>query len=1036
MKFFRNKLTETLLLLPVMAIFAAAVYYFYFAYRGYAEAGRSLDTVGYMRHADALLDALGDEEGAAAVYLGTEGRANYDRLEERWKQLDRSAERFEKFIAAHPSYRPGAEPILDALAERKLLRSKIGILGISFDGLYLSPEIQDPSKLLIESLRKTAAADRENASLTVTAAELSALAANTASERALVAFFLSRETKIGEDELEKWDRLIGKDNIPPYRRLSDKTIISELDDIFRSADYRALAVKIKSDRIDVIAYSDNGAFKTNLTDWYDRQSGKLSVSGKARSILYDAALKSAEEVSRQEQKTMIISGAAALFALLLVLLIRSIFSKMARETHELQEVLRSIESDSDGVDGNALKEMLAKQDKTAIYKFLEKTIRESKESKRAADEANQTKSKFLANMSHEIRTPLNGIVGFTGLLKSTELDAEQEEFVKIIEKSSENLLAVINDILDLSKIESDKIEIEDIVFEPVSEFESAIESYGAKASEKKINLGFFVDPLLAGKFKGDPTKIKQVLVNLVSNAVKFTGEYGSINIAIEMQARTDNGYRVRFSVQDSGIGVTPEQKAKIFEAFSQADSSTNRKFGGTGLGLTISRKLVQLMGGELDLESEYGVGTTFFFELELEEVVPASALPEAFKRVSTAYYHPESMFTKAADGYIRKYLRAVGAKQETVEDIPELISRCRSGNLDLAFVDFDYIDGSELAEISRHGSKIVLIAKVRHKDAIREVSDAFSRVIYEPVNYTKIKKAVASAAIGEEAQTEKEEKNETFPGVRALVAEDNVINQKLIHRTLANLGIRVTVANNGEEALQMREEKEFDIILMDIQMPVMNGIEATRAILEYEKQHGVAHIPIVALTANALKGDRERFLAEGMDEYASKPIEVDVIKSLLKKYFPDKISNEASTVEAEVPESQKGPSKKQHTDIILCQSTQTQTRVYSALLKKIGYSVDTASSADEVIRMIDEKNYTYALIGKEVRGLQAKGLAQKLKEREVSSVLFVQNIHSVTEADRRNFTKVVPDIASIDLLRHLMARLIPFEGDRYRLEYD
>ena len=706
---------------------------------------------------------------------------------------------------------------------------------------------------------------------------------------------------------------------------------------------------------------------------------------------------------------MIISGAAALFALLLVLLIRSIFSKMARETHELQEVLRSIESDSDGVDGNALKEMLAKQDKTAIYKFLEKTIRESKESKRAADEANQTKSKFLANMSHEIRTPLNGIVGFTGLLKSTELDAEQEEFVKIIEKSSENLLAVINDILDLSKIESDKIEIEDIVFEPVSEFESAIESYGAKASEKKINLGFFVDPLLAGKFKGDPTKIKQVLVNLVSNAVKFTGEYGSINIAIEMQARTDNGYRVRFSVQDSGIGVTPEQKAKIFEAFSQADSSTNRKFGGTGLGLTISRKLVQLMGGELDLESEYGVGTTFFFELELEEVVPASALPEAFKRVSTAYYHPESMFTKAADGYIRKYL---------------------------AFVDFDYIDGSELAEISRHGSKIVLIAKVRHKDAIREVSDAFSRVIYEPVNYTKIKKAVASAAIGEEAQTEKEEKNETFPGVRALVAEDNVINQKLIHRTLANLGIRVTVANNGEEALQMREEKEFDIILMDIQMPVMNGIEATRAILEYEKQHGVAHIPIVALTANALKGDRERFLAEGMDEYASKPIEVDVIKSLLKKYFPDKISNEASTVEAEVPESQKGPSKKQHTDIILCQSTQTQTRVYSALLKKIGYSVDTASSADEVIRMIDEKNYTYALIGKEVRGLQAKGLAQKLKEREVSSVLFVQNIHSVTEADRRNFTKVVPDIASIDLLRHLMARLIPFEGDRYRLEYD
>ena len=243
------------------------------------------------------------------------------------------------------------------------------------------------------------------------------------------------------------------------------------------------------------------------------------------------------------------------------------------------------------------------------YRFLETLIDTAKQDKLTALQANEAKSLFLANMSHEIRTPLNGIVGFTEILKSTDLTSEQEEFISIIDKSSESLLSIINNILDLSKIESNKIEIENIVFDTEAEFESAIETYSVSAAEKNIDLNFYMDPQIAKKLKGDPTKIKEVLINLLSNAIKFTGFGGKIDLKITPA----EGNLIHFSVEDNGIGMSKDQQSRIFDAFSQADVSVTRKFGGTGLGLTISRRFVELMGGQLHLESTKDEGTVFYF---------------------------------------------------------------------------------------------------------------------------------------------------------------------------------------------------------------------------------------------------------------------------------------------------------------------------------------------------------------------------------------------------------------------------------------
>lgn len=613
-------------------------------------------------------------------------------------------------------------------------------------------------------------------------------------------------------------------------------------------------------------------------------------------------------------------------------------------------------------------------------------------------------------MSHEIRTPLNGIVGFTDLLRTSDLNTEQDEYVEIIQKSSENLLLIINDILDISKIESEKIEIENIAFNPITEFESGIESYGAKASEKNIDLSFFIDPTLTQTLIGDPSKIIQVLVNLISNAVKFTPVGGKVDIHIEKIISFKGNTIVKFSVKDSGIGISPEQKLKIFEAFSQADSSTSRKYGGTGLGLTISKKLIELMDGELDLVSKEGEGSNFFFSLRFNEAqLEKTAKPiQTVENLNVGHYIPHHTKAKQSDEYIKKYIASLTPKYKVYDSIKTLE---QSEQPDIIFVHFDYVNHEDMQRLNTLNSKICVLAELHQNDEIKSLPFKLYKTLYSPINFTKIKKSLLGVMYEDSGKDVLETGKNKFSDIKILVAEDNLINQKLIKLTLEYFGINVTLANNGKEAYEQRSSQDFDLIFMDYQMPVMNGIESTREILAYEKEKGISHIPIVALTANALKGDKERFISAGMDNYISKPIKKEEIKDILNLYFTDK----------SIVDTEQTKSNKEHVDILLCKKEKGDSHLFNTLLQKIGYSVDSTRNLKDLKQMIQTKQYDYVLLDKGLENLsEDKEIHKMMDEASIKSILFVENRNLIRDEDYKNYSRVSMNVASIKFLERLI----------------
>ncbi|WP_373030224.1 ATP-binding protein, partial [Sulfurovum sp.] len=659
---------------------------------------------------------------------------------------------------------------------------------------------------------------------------------------------------------------------------------------------------------------DNGDYAEEVIDWFALQTQKISLLSKAELVVSNALWKKSDLYLQKQLLLLAIAAAIWLLSFILAYLGYTTARDITRNIKELEDVLNKavdemkasdqyLASDSHAIENIDLD---THEGTKEAYKFLEDLVETAKDDKLIALQANEAKSLFLANMSHEIRTPLNGIVGFTEILRSTNLTEEQDEFLSIIDKSSENLLSIINNILDLSKIESNKIEIESIVFDAAEEFESAVETYAVAATEKNIDMNYYMDPMISAKLKGDPTKIKEIIINLLSNAVKFTSYGGEVNLEI-LKITDENGVnRVQFTVRDNGIGMTKDQQSRIFDAFSQADVSVTRKYGGTGLGLTISSQFVELMGGKLELESAKDHGTSFFFSLPLEEVMSAEVnYATAFTDLTIGKYEQE--IPTKLDSYLKKYFDYFGPTVKHFESIAELKELDYNDTCKNYWIDIDKARQNMLDAIhNMDKSKLIVIANVTSRNKVEELGIEQSNVIFKPVTLRKLKTVLNNTAtvtpqlIEEAAVTQ-----QTRFDAKVLVTEDNIINQKLIKRILEEHGITVDIANNGLESFEKRRNGDYDLLFMDIQMPVMDGIEATHEILDYEEDEELPHIPIVALTANALKGDRERFLSEGMDEYITKPIETTELLYVLNKFLSDKASThtkEPVKVEKEVVE--------------------------------------------------------------------------------------------------------------------------------------
>jgi signal transduction histidine kinase/CheY-like chemotaxis protein len=1070
---------------PLLILFLFSTYFLYISYDQYNKAEMFESRLNTTKVLNNLSIAVAKERGLSATFIASDGAIAEESLQKQRKVVNQRMKEFHTFYKTHES-NSRIKQVITLLNQISAVRKKVDSLNnVDFNRIFFKYYSQINAQILSEL--QTLGEIATNSQIVNLSSSLVSVYKDieySGQERGFVSKVLSQYVPFSDEDLDIWIGLFSKSNTFDYTILHEGMAKSKISSMYNKRETKKLISEIKQAKAELILAAQNGEYLIDPTLWFDLITKKITLLNNSATAI--KANLDVEMKQYYDETFGQLAGAGGVWLISLILmfvgfLLAGQFKKNVQGLENIFAKVGELAETKENVDFNTAAGM------NSAYAIIDKAIENIAREKVNAEEASAAKSIFLANMSHEIRTPLNGIIGFTELLKNTDLDDEKREFVDVIEKSSENLLDIINNILDLSKVESNKIEIDEIMFSPLDEFENAIEVYGPKAAEKNIHLSFFIDPSLNNYLKGDSTKVKEVMINLMSNAVKFTPINGTITAEVRRIENAPVGKaRVLFSVQDSGIGISEDKKKDIFDAFNQADSTITRKYGGTGLGLTISSKYIGLMGGELKVDSVEGEGSKFHFILEFDESPSGDVeFQNKFSDFNCALLTSEQDSKMHAE-FMFDYLKYFGSNVKYYDEFSGLKNLIYKSGVNLIVADFDHLNNEELEEYKKIRLPMVLILKASHQSRFDEFNTKYITPIYEPVNVTKLTKAleqnrdllpkVEEVPVQQEVQDEVKENVEVQKPKRpsfgkkfdanVLVAEDNEINQKLIKRTLEGLGLTITIAHNGKLALEERMKNDYDAVFMDIAMPVMDGVESTHKILEYEKENNLPHIPIIAVTANALKGDRERFMKEGLDEYVTKPIKKESILSVLNMFLQDKIAVEDSTEENNDEVVQPEPAEEVKTeslqieetqqdteeilveqnneinksqdieeiqnelsqielpvkDVIVYKKSPIETKIFRSVLAKLNFSVDSVNTIEDLKSKINEASYKVILFDKEITGVEPGEIKGVVGETPM--VMFIDPSSEIDEEDKTRFEYVLSNAISKKQLEELIQKFI------------
>jgi len=781
------------------------------------------------------------------------------------------------------------------------------------------------------------------------------------------------------------------------------------------------------DQVTRLLYAKSQNSSREPLAWFSRKTDEIATINKNNSTVFSQLQSSIS----QEKTKATLKAILAFLLLALALYMLHIYSKFYTylfSTKHLESLLDKVLAYA-FID-NTL-DLGRTKDIEKTYKIIEDTVDTLVLEKRESQKDIAAKNIFFANMSHEIRTPINGIMGFTELLKNSDLAPQEKEYVDIIDKSTDNLLEIINNILDLSKLESKKIALDTILFSPLEEFENCIDIYMPRIAQKKINFSLVMDSGFDNFLLGDIAKVKEVLLNLISNALKFTAKNGQISVLIKILSKEEeNRQKIYFEVSDSGIGMNKEEMKNIFDAFSQADSTITRKYGGTGLGLTISSNYVAMLGGKLEVSSKKGVGSNFYFTLEFpKEKALTFTQKNRFPTLNALIIKGRNTLLSKTE---KAYIDYFGAKANIIS-IDELKS-LKTVTAPVIVAEYQALKKEDYDYLVALKTPTIMIYPSKFHTELSALKTPTLFPSFEPLNITRFANLFIAVSkhykINIPPQRNENQSQQIFRTNQIkkeiLLVEDNLINQKLLFQILKNHGLNVHTATNGVEAVEAVKKQHFDLIFMDIAMPIMDGVRATKEILAFEAEQHQEHTPIVAVTANALKGDKERFLSDGLDDYIAKPIKQKEVQKLLEKYAitlaypqdPPHKDNQNTNINTDnLKESNK--------NILLFKKSPVETTIFKKILDKSYQKIEIAHSVEDFFEKLQASHYRVVIVDKEIEGLDLRVMLDLVSSRESTALLLFRSFDSaVDDQIRREFDEVLINSADPTYLKLIVDKYL------------